>query len=170
MRLFIAVLPDEQMKDAVSAIISSLKEEKVAGRYVSEEQMHITLAFIGEYGNPQKVMNALEEVSFAPFDMKIGKIGMFDDLCMCTVEGEGLEKCAASVRRKLAEHGIPFDRKKFIPHMTLVRRAVFRKDNVYPAVEIPDCVMTVSEISLMRSDRTKKGMIYTEIDAVEADC
>ena len=69
------------------------------------------------------------------------------------------------LRRALAEAGIPFDKKKFSPHMTIIRRANGRLSEE-AADEIAACggaSMTVDHISLMRSDRGKYGMVYTEL-------
>lgn len=170
MRLFAAVLPDDEMRAALSVLQQSLKEQNVTGRYIDPEQLHVTLAFIGEYGSPQKVADALEEIVFEPFVIRAGGLAMFHDICVCTIEGEGLARLSAAVRRTLAAHDIPFDRKKFTAHVTLIRRAAFRKDNAYPEMEVPGYEMTVSGFSLMRSDRTKKGMSYTEVADIPADC
>ena len=74
------------------------------------------------------------------------------------------------LRRALAEADIPFDKKKFSPHITVIRRA-----NGTLSAEAADEIaanaimehggvsMTVDHISLMRSDRGKYGMIYTEL-------
>lgn len=56
---------------------------------------------------------------------------------------------------------IPFDRKKFMPHITLARKIEYDKgfptDSPFPAA------MDVEYISLMRSDRGRNGMIYTNM-------
>jgi 2'-5' RNA ligase len=75
---------------------------------------------------------------------------------------------ARRVRRALAEAGIPFDRKRFVPHITVLRRAELGRCGL-PALTVPSARMTVRRISLMRSDRGKSGMIYTELGAVEAE-
>ena len=69
------------------------------------------------------------------------------------------------MRRALAENDIPFDRKRFSPHITLVRKA--SRDAA--GIGIAPAGMDVEAISLMRSDRGKSGMIYTELGRVEAD-
>ena len=69
------------------------------------------------------------------------------------------------LRRALAEADIPFDRKKFSPHITIIRRGKGSLADV-PEGEIDQyfgASMTVDHISLMRSDRGKSGMIYTEL-------
>ena len=68
----------------------------------------------------------------------------------------------------LSDAGIPFDRKRFSPHITVIRRASYGGKDKYPAVEIPAAGMTVERISLMRSDRGKHGMIYTELGCIHS--
>ena len=63
-----------------------------------------------------------------------------------------------------------FDKKKFSPHITIIRRAngtLSREaaDEIAESAitEQGGVSMTVDHISLMRSDRGKYGMIYTEL-------
>lgn len=53
-------------------------------------RIYITLAFIGEYPDPEAVMDALETISFEPFDIKLEGYGCFGDLFWA-----GLEKSDA---------------------------------------------------------------------------
>ncbi|MBQ2306001.1 MAG: hypothetical protein II184_00645, partial [Clostridia bacterium] len=92
--------------------------------------LHLTLAFIGEYNDPAKVTRAIRSVQFEPFKLT------------------------------LAAEGIPFDGKRFTPHVTLVRRA---DGPELPESAVPGLQSTLSRVSLMRSDRTDAGMRYTEI-------
>lgn len=52
MRLFIAALLSEAMKDSVEEVQEELRIQGVKGNYTTRENMHLTLAFIGEYGDP----------------------------------------------------------------------------------------------------------------------
>ena len=63
---------------------------------------------------------------------------------------------------------IPFDRKKFLPHVTLTRKAECTKGKAFlPAFQDSES-MRVNGISLMKSERGKHGMVYTEVDYVRA--
>lgn len=50
MRLFIAIQFEEKILDALNDFQDDLKEKGVTGNYTKRENLHITLAFIGEYG------------------------------------------------------------------------------------------------------------------------
>ena len=69
------------------------------------------------------------------------------------------------IGRILADADIPFDRKKFSPHITLIREP---SKPAMPAIEVPEASMTVTEIALMRSERGRNGMIYTEIGTIKS--
>ncbi len=160
MRLFLAVNLSAPMRDALIAAQNELYRRGVRGRWSKEENLHLTLAFIGEWPDPQSVLDALEEVTFSPFPLTLEGMGRYGDLWWAgTADAPALAALVRRIRRALADGGIPFDRKKFSPHITLIRRAA----GELPGLRIPPVSMTVDTVSLMRSDRGKGGMIYTEV-------
>ena len=164
MRLFIAILFSAEFLDALLNVQSELKSFDVRGRYAPEENLHLTLAFVGEYGNPGAVMDALASVSFEPFTLRLEGLGNFGDLYWVGIEDNpNLASYVKRLRHSLADRDIPYDRKRFSPHITLVRRAEYFGETPLPPVRAPKGEMEVTGISLMRSDRGKHGMIYTEI-------
>lgn len=166
MRLFIAINLNDEMKNALLDIQERLKENNVHGNYTKPENLHITLAFIGEYADPDYVLDTLGQVRFKPFDIRLDRLGSFGRLWWAGISAaERLPNCASQIRHYLAEADIPFDRKRFSPHITLIREP---DKSALPDTELPEAVMTVKEISLMRSDQGKRGMIYTELGSVSA--
>lgn len=163
MRLFIAIKLSEEMTDALANIQKQMYDHGVRGNFTSKENMHLTLAFIGEYPDADLVLEALSEVPFAPFDLCLDGVGSFGDLWWAGLkESIPLAAVTRKVRRVLAEHGIPFDRKKSLPHITLIRKM----RGEMPGVQMETVSMMVERISLMRSDRGRNGMIYTELGAI----
>lgn len=155
MRLFVAVELSPEMKSALLDTQDQMRAQRVTGSFTPIENLHVTLAFIGDYPDPEDV--PLPE--FTPFELKLSGYGSFGDLWWVGLEkSPPLEACARRLRRGLADAGIPFDKKRFSPHITLVRRAVGQ-----PAIEVPEVSMIVDHISLMRSERGRHGMIYTEV-------
>ena len=67
MRLFIAINLSYAMKDSLINMQNALYDRGVRGNYTSEENLHLTLAFIGEYPDAETVLDALSSVSFRPF-------------------------------------------------------------------------------------------------------
>ena len=166
MRLFIAIKLNNEMKDYLMDIQDTMRTYGVRGRETPEENMHLTLAFIGEYDDPDYVKGIVDSIEVRPFELKLRGIGAFRDLWWVGIENSApLEAVVRRLRRALADAGIPFDRKKFSPHITIIRKADGRLEDV-PESELNQLFgasMTVDHISLMRSYRGKNGMIYTEI-------
>ena len=153
------------MKNTLISAQNTMYDRGIRGNFTSEENMHLTLAFIGEYPDADLVLDALSTVSFTPFDITLEGIGCFGDLWWAGLkESVPLMSVVRRIRRALAESEIPFDRKRFSPHITLIRKA----SGKMPGIQVQPVTMTVSTISLMRSDRGRNGMIYTELGVKEA--
>ncbi len=168
MRLFIAIQLNEEMKDALIDLQNQMYENGVRGNYTSEENLHLTLAFIGEYPDPDAVLDAMQTVSFTSFPLVLNGFGNFGNLWWAGLENSpALQAVVRRLRRALAEHEIPFDKKNFRPHITLLRKASMKNGAAF--VDVKNTEMFVDKISLMRSDRGKHGMIYTEIGSIESD-
>ena len=169
MRLFIAIQLNKKLRKHVRDVQDAFRRQGVRGNYPPEENLHLTLAFIGEYGNPDAVLEAMETVSFAPFSITMDSIGSFGDLWWTGLSGnEELEALVRRLRRSLAEAGIPFDRKRFKAHVTFLRRPTYGKGGI-PHIRAVPVSMEVAGISLMRSERGRNGMIYTELGSVAAE-
>ena len=163
MRLFVAILLSEEMLRAVRSVQEEFRRRGVKGNYTPAENLHLTLAFIGEYPDPEDVLRAMAEVRLTPFELKLDGVGAFGDLWWLGLEhSPALEGCVRRLRHALAEAAIPFDRKRFRPHITLIRRASMPA-GAMPGVEAPRASMRVEDVALMRSDRGRYGMIYTRI-------
>lgn len=169
MRLFIAIQLNEEMRNLLGDIQDSYRRMAVRGNYTPAENLHLTLAFIGEYDDPDKVREALESVSFQPFRISLDRTGCFDDLHWAGIaDSPQLDNLVKQIRHALANAGIPFDKKRFRAHITFLRRATFSRGAKTPFPGIEPANMLVEEIALMCSTRGKHGMIYTKIGAVEA--
>ena len=168
MRLFIAIQLAEGIKDSIRDVQDEFREQGVKGNYTPYENMHMTLAFIGEYNDPDSVLEAMDKVSFSTFEMKMNMVGHFSDLWWAGVsEYKQVSDLARNLRHQLAQAGIPFDRKRFMPHITFLRKPVYTEGTELRTNIIPAGMM-VDRISLMRSTRGKNGMIYSEIGSVLA--
>lgn len=170
MRLFIAIQFDDEVLDVLEGFQAGLKDLGVTGNYTRRENLHVTLAFIGDYGNPDEVLEAMEQADFRVMDISLEGVGSFGDLFWAGLaDNQELDGYVRRLRRELAERGIPFDRKRFLPHITLIRKYRVRGGDRIPVLSSPEGKMTATRVSLMRSDRGRNGMIYTEIGSVWED-
>lgn len=168
-RLFIAIRLSDAVKRSITELQDSFRRQRIGGNYTPKENLHLTLAFIGEYGDPERVMELLQELSFSPFTLETDRPGSFDSLWWTGIkESRELENLVRSLRHSLADAGIPFDRKRFTPHITILRKPTYGKEGI-PQVGMKAASMRVERVSLMQSVRGKNGMIYTELGFVEAE-
>lgn len=168
MRLFIAIQFEDNILNALTDFQDDLRAKGVTGNYTKRENLHITLAFIGDYGNPDEVLDVMEGTDFRPLEISLDGVGSFGELFWAGIEeNPGLLGYVKRLRRELAQHDIPFDRKRFSPHITLIRKYSYKGNSGIPVSEPPMGKMTAYRVSLMKSDRGKSGMVYTEIGAVE---
>lgn len=168
MRLFIAVKLNEETKRAILTLQNSLKELSRGGNFTKEENLHITLVFIGETerGGERKIISALDAVDSLPFTLTFSGLGSFGNLYWM-----GINKCRelddiyGRLCHELANKGFPAEKREFTPHITLVRQFVsppgFNKINF--ASQAPVITQKVEKISLMRSERKYGSLVYTEI-------
>lgn len=165
MRLFVAVNFDEPFKNAVLEYQSKLKKA-ASGNFSRPENLHITLAFIGEVSNASSALKAVKSVSFEPFELALSKAGNFGSLYWLGVNGgksahgSGIYALAEKVRASLKLCGVSFDPKPFKPHITLAREVEFHAP--FDAV-VPQASMRVERISLMKSERINGRLVYSEL-------
>ena len=152
MRLFVAVELSDEMKDSITASMHAMKKAGVGGRYVPKQNLHLTLAFIGETLETGKIREALSGVRFKPFRLSLDRLGTFGDLLWVGMKGnQGLSAAARDVRKALDEAGVDYDRKKFSPHITLIRKMT----GPWQKVPAPKGEMMVKKITLMKSATEK---------------
>jgi 2'-5' RNA ligase len=129
----------------------------------------MTLAFIGEYDDPEQVVEIMQKVPLRSFTVKLSGYRPFKDMFFANLEeNENLRDYVKRLRQALLDEEISFDRKKFLPHVTLIRRADCTKGKAFLPEFQDSESMRVNGISLMKSEQGRHGMVYTEIGYVRA--
>ncbi len=164
MRLFVAIDLAPNMKKSLIGVMHDMKKQGITGSYVPVQNLHITLAFIGEWKEPEKVMEVLRTIPVEKSRLSFDGFGTFGDVFWIGIKGnQKIKKYTADLRKALADHGIPCDKSKFQPHVTLLRGLKGKK----PVLSgVPDEDMTVSRVSLMKSEMRDGKRLYTEIGHV----
>lgn len=161
MRLFIAIQFNEELKKSLVACMHDLKKQGVEGNYVPAQNLHLTLAFIGEYDDTALVKRAISSVPVPQFRISLSEKGSFGDLLWVGVKGnQKLKTYVKQLRAALKEAGIPFDDKEFVPHITLIRKTVSKKPY---QLHLNKAEMTVKKVSLMKPEMKNGKVIYREI-------
>ncbi len=179
MRVFIAIALSRETREELRALQSSLKASGADVKWVDPENIHLTLRFLGDCGEPilPSVKSALSDAAsaFRQFHMGLEGVGAFP--CLSSPEiiwagvGEGSRESAAiydSISSRLAEIGIPHEKRKFSPHITVGRvRSGRNIDSLRKAVE--DCSFPVSSrtlvdrVVLFSSKLSPEGPTYTPL-------
>lgn len=175
-RLFIALLFDEETKDRLCGAAEYLAAHMRGGHTTGRENLHLTLAFLGETERGAEVCRAMKEAEGPAFDYKIRGSGRF-------LRGDGsvfwagiaapeeLYRLYGRLCAALAEHGFRPEERPFKPHLTLGREVV--TDETFDPKEmeklLPEKPLHAGKISLMKSERIAGKLTYTEIYSVSLE-
>lgn len=161
MRLFIAIRLSDDMQKALVPCMHDLKKQGVEGNYVPAQNLHMTLAFIGEYDDPGKVKEVIGKVPLPSFRLALDRQGNFGNILWAGVKGnQKLKAYVKEVREALKENGIPFENDRFVPHITLIRKISAKKPY---QIHLPKAEMTVKRASLMKSETKNGKVVYREL-------
>ena len=172
MRLFFAINFNNETRSRLLALRDELKSKAESGNFSLPENLHLTLAFLGECDGGQ--VSAAKRVHgmavFEPFDITVDTIGRFkrgsrDNRHAGDLWWSGLSECKPLIAlqrdltEKLVAEGFLLDRKKYSPHITLGREVV--TDAAPWAIE--PFGETVGRLDLMKSERIGGRLTYTAV-------
>lgn len=178
-RAFIAVEIYDQAKQKISGLISNLKKSDTDLKWITEDQMHITLKFLGNV-DKNAIQGISEEISnisstFNSFRINFYKIGAFPDLKHPNVLWLGIDKGASDLKmlnkkieNALGKLGFKVENREFKPHLTLARiKSLKNISNLTKLVEEMDFNswddLEINKLALYQSSLTPKGAIHTII-------
>lgn len=163
MRIFIAIRFTEAFKASIMDAQEGLREQGVRGNFTRPENLHLTLAFIGETDRIDDIKTAVASVRFDPFVITTGQLGCFNGrsrvLWMGIQGKEKMKTLALRLRKALDERGINYSHGPFQPHITLVRQPTETPLDI----EVEDACMTIRDIVIMKSERINGRLVYTII-------
>ena len=166
MRLFIAINFNIDTRSRLLALRDELYDKSNRGNFSAPENLHLTLAFLGECDREQtaNIKSILSTVSFEPFDITVDCVGRFKrgsgDVWWAGLrDSKPLLALQYEITKKLVDAGFTLDNRKYSPHITLGREVVTK---IKPWA-IEPFGETVSLIDLMKSERIKGELTYTSI-------
>lgn len=178
MRLFIAILFNQEIKESLYATVEELKQTARGGTFTESENLHLTVNFIGETKRLEEVKEsmrtAVEASRAESFPIRLQGLGRFKrtegDIYWVGVErNDELWRLQKELVKKLVEAGFyDIDDRDYKPHLTIGRRVRVPHAFDGKALEagIKPLQMQVERISLMKSERVEGRLIYTEIHQV----
>ncbi|OLE19904.1 MAG: 2'-5' RNA ligase [Betaproteobacteria bacterium 13_1_20CM_3_63_8] len=155
MRLFFALWPPAETALALEAWARTAAEGKVT----RTENIHLTLAFLGE-SDPQKAIRAAERVRARAFELRIERAQYWRENDIVWAGPEAIapqwRDLVVQLHQGLHEEGFVLDQRPFAAHITLLRKA--RRPRTLPP--LPPLDWPVSEFLLVRSQVSSKGSTY----------
>ena len=169
LRLFVALaLPPE-----LCASLAGLAGGIPGAKWVPPANYHLTLRFIGEIENwrAQEVDDALAAVRGSAFDLSLRGLGTFEKagrihaLWVGVERNEALAHLQARVETALQRCGLPPERKRFSPHVTIARTDRAPPEKVIAHVQAHNLfrapAVRVEHFTLFSSRLGKEASVYT---------
>jgi 2'-5' RNA ligase len=182
-RLFVALLFPDQVKNALGALISDLKPRGQGIKWVESKNIHLTLKFIGE--TPEKkiepITNGLEAVlaDRKKFESRVAGCGGFPNLRNPRVIWVGLDgadpavEMAKQINHKLIPIGIKSEKRGLSPHLTLGR--IKKRSDLSDLAAYMESLnfdagsVILDRVALVKSTLTPAGPIYENVKLFELE-
>ncbi len=178
-RCFVAIEIPQPIQELLRSVQTRLQSEIRRTSWTKPGNFHLTLKFLGDV-RPETidvVSEAVQNVAEAqvPFSIEFGGVGAFPNFTRPRVLWVGIKRgaltvsnLAKAINQELQHLGFPTDH-RFHPHLTLARlrspmdleplQNILRQ---YDAID--GAVISVNEITLMRSQLHPNGAIYTPLN------
>ncbi len=186
-RCFIAVELPKEVRDEIAHLQAQLKSGNQPGvKWVDPYGIHLTLKFLGSVAQDRisPITRAMGEAAkgASPFSLQVEGLGVFPNLRRVQVvwvglsgEVDKLAQLQQGIESALASLGFAPEKRSFTPHLTLARlrdRALSeerqRLGQLIASTRFESVhAFPVDAISLMRSQLTREGAIYSQISSVE---
>jgi len=185
-RSFIAIeLPDELKLelDQLETRLKSVQQSWV--KWVDPDSIHLTLKFLGNIALDRtgEITRAMEEAAqgISPFQLQVSGLGVFPNLRRVQVAWVGMSgeidklgQLQQRIESNMANLGFAPESRRFTPHLTIARlrnqaslneRQRFGK--LIADTQFITATIEVDAISLMKSQLTREGAIYSRISLVK---
>jgi 2'-5' RNA ligase len=170
-RLFVAIRPPRRIREILLGAMGGIS----AARWQTDDQIHLTLRFIGEVDRHRggDIHAALGTIHHAPFEIALNGIGAFDrrglpDAVWAGVTPhEPLKALHNKVDSALVRVGIEPEQRAFLPHITLARlkRSSGPVGNLLEqSGGLASPLFSVDSFALFESDLTQEAAVYSMIE------
>ena len=124
-RLFIAIDLPEAVKESLVLLQNGLR----GARWVTRDNLHLTIRFIGEVSAEEagEIYSVLGEVRAIPFIIKLGEIGVFSsrgkprNVWIGVQDRSSIDTLKRQIDHSLLRLGINPEGRRYVPHVTLAR-------------------------------------------------
>ena len=175
-RLFVAIQPPRPIREQLLALMGGVS----GARWQSDDQLHITLRFIGEVESrvADDVASALSAVRQAAFEIALSAVGTFDRRGQTEVIWAGLQphEPLIALHQKIDQAcvraGLEPEHRAYHPHITLARLkrgATGPIGGFLESAGISSAPFRVDGFGLYESTLTSEGAVYTMVERYPLD-
>jgi len=182
MRSFIAIEVPTAIKASIDGIIRAVSGEARGIRWVSTENIHLTIKFLGDVRDDivAEIENRLKLIGkrYHPFSVGIRGLGSFPNfnnpnvLWLGVEASDQLEALYREIDVTLSDMGFQKDNRRFSPHLTIAR--VKDRHNIGPVLKelstYKDAffgTIEIREILLMKSVLKPSGAEHSKAAVIE---
>jgi 2'-5' RNA ligase len=169
-RLFVAIRPPEPIRD----LLIDAMDDSADFRWQDDEQLHLTLRFVGEVERPtaEDLADALGRIAAEPFQIRVSGVGRFEQrnsgaLWAGVDPKPPVAALAAKIERACLAVGLEPERRAFHPHITLARWKGRRTRELASFLErnrgLASDPFEVREFTLFESRLSRHGAHYEEV-------
>lgn len=171
-RLFVALDMPARQRQRLQSLCHGVRD----ARWVPEENLHLTLRFIGELEEPRAddVIASLQSVTAGEFSLTLDGVSHFKTGRRIRSLWAGVAPCVALLTLQeridgaLRRVGLPVDGRRFTPHVTLARLKGGTPERVGSWLENNSLFraepFAVKDFVLFESYRSHTGAIYTPVE------
>jgi len=169
-RLFVAIRPPEPIRD----LLIDAMDDSADFRWQDEDQLHLTLRFIGEVERPlaNDLADLLGRVRADPLELRIHGVGRFGQrnsgALWAGVEPKAkLASLAGKIERACVSAGLDPEHRAFHPHITLARWKGRRRHEIQRFLEraggLSSDPFAVNSFALFESRLSRHGAHYEQV-------
>lgn len=170
-RLFVAIRPPANIRATLLGLMGGVP----GARWQSDEQLHLTLRFIGEADRPmaEDIASMLGTVRFPRFEIALNGMGAFDRrgradaLWVGVTPHDELAALHKKVDQTLVRLGLPPEGRAYLPHITIAR---FSRNAAPPAslaqshAVVTSAPFPVTHFALFESRLGREGASYEAVE------
>lgn len=179
-RIFLALKLSTEIRKTVTESISQW--QKISGskvRWIPSENLHITLKFIGEVDDAK--IHSMENRCLSvcskkePVALLLDSTGFFPGFKRPRIlwvglkdQANNLEMLSKDLDISLSTLGIPMEKRRFYPHITVARiKSPIHLENDFKKhfqeTTFPKLSMSIHEVTLFKSELLRSGARYVEL-------
>lgn len=175
-RLFVAIRPPADIRAGLLGLMNGI----AGARWQDDDQLHLTLRFVGEVDRHQAndLADALAAIRFAPFELTLSSVGCFDrkghvhTIWAGAQPHDPLIQLHQKVDRACVRAGLPPDDRSYFPHVTLARfgrTSGSMETFMTRHASLKSAPFTVEDFALFESHLGQAGSTYHMVERYRAE-